>query len=81
VHKQSNEPVAIKVLEMREIDNEVTQYLLACEKEALGAIASPYVLHAHDILQTHQRCFIVTPLCTGGTLKKHIKTRGTTAGT
>lgn len=47
----------------------MTQYLLACEKEALVMIDSQYVLHAYDIIQTEQQCLIVTPVCDGGTLK------------
>lgn len=63
-------------MEMSKIDNEVTEYLLACEKEALLAIQNPYVLHAYDIIQTEQQCLIITPLCSGGTLKEYIVSKG-----
>lgn len=54
---------------MSKIDNEVTEYLLACEKSALLSITNPYVLNAFEIVQTKEECLIVTPLCDGGTLK------------
>lgn len=72
----NGEQVAIKIMEMSKIDNEVTQYLLACEKEALITISNPYVLHALEIVQTQDECLIITPLCNGGTLKEHIKSKG-----
>jgi serine/threonine protein kinase len=69
--------VAIKTMEMSDIDNEVTRYLLQCEKEALSSIYSPYVISSYDIVQTDKQCLIITPLCNGGTLKQYIKSKGT----
>ena len=77
MNEQSGEKVAIKTIDMQAINNEVTRYLLACEKEALQTIRNPYVLHAADIIQTESQCFIITSLCEGGTLKDHIHKNGT----
>lgn len=60
---------------MKEINNEVTRYLLQCEKEALMGVNSPYVLKSYDIYEEQQYCYIVTPYCEGGSLKDLIVKR------
>lgn len=73
---RSGEKVAVKIIELSTIDNEVTQYLLEMEKKALLAINSPYVLKGHKIWQDHKFCFMVTEYCNGGTLKNYIQKKG-----
>ena len=77
INEQTGDKVAIKTIDMQTINNEVTRYLLACEKEALQVIQNPFVLHAADIIQTENQCFIITNLCEGGTLKDYIHKNGT----
>ena len=36
---------------MRQVNNEVTKYLLEGEKKALTTIHNPYVVKAHDVIQ------------------------------
>jgi hypothetical protein len=57
---------------MDTIDNEVTQYLLDSEKKALINVKSPYVLHAIEIIQDNQFCYLITEYFQGGTLKQKI---------
>lgn len=51
LHQQSEQKVAIKVIDMSQIDNEVTKYLLECEKEALLNINSKNVLKGLDVYE------------------------------
>lgn len=76
VNEVSGERVAIKAIKMSSVDNEVTQYLLRCETDALLNINHPHVIRAYDIIQTAEHCNIVTPLCEGGSLKDEIKRKG-----
>ena len=73
---QSEQTVAVKVIELATIDNEVTHYLLEMEKKALMAIESPYVLKGLKIWQDKKFCFMVSEHCNGGTLKQHIYKKG-----
>ena len=66
---RTNEKVAIKAIDMSQVDNEVVQFLLEMEKQALSIIDCPYVLQAIDIIQDNNHCFIVTEFCEGGTLQ------------
>jgi serine/threonine protein kinase len=68
--------VAVKVIELKTIDNEVTEYLLNMEKIALMSVVNPHVLRGVKVIQNNQFCFLVTELCNGGTLKSLIKVNG-----
>lgn len=68
--------VAVKVIELKTIDNEVTEYLLNMEKTALMNVVNPHVLRGIKVIQNNQFCFLVTELCNGGTLKSQIKLNG-----
>ena len=50
-HIETYEPVAVKAIDMRQVNNEVTKYLLEGEKKALTTIHNPYVVKAHDVIQ------------------------------
>jgi calcium-dependent protein kinase len=62
--------VAIKVVDLSTIDNEVASYLLTMEKNALMIIHNPYILKGLKVAQDNHYCFMVTEFCNGGTLKK-----------
>lgn len=68
--------VAVKVIELKTIDNEVTEYLLSMEKIALMNVINPHVLRGLKVIQNSEFCFLVTELCNGGTLKSLIKING-----
>lgn len=72
----TNKKVAVKVIELSTIDNEVTRYLLQMEKKALMTVVSPYVLKGLKIWQDTKFCFMVTEHCNGGTLKNYIQRNG-----
>lgn len=76
----SSEPVAIKAIEMNQVNNEVTQYLLEGEKRALRTINNPHVVRAVDIVQDKDYCYIMMEQCMGGTLKEYIQRKGTNIG-
>jgi len=68
--------VAVKVIDNKTIDNEVTEYLLNMEKTALMTVNNPYILKGIKVIQDHLNCYLVTELCNGGTLKANIKDNG-----
>lgn len=65
--------MAVKVIDKKTIDNEVTSYLLTMEKTALMMIDSPFVLKGIKVLDDDLSFYLVTELCSGGSLKQHIK--------
>ena len=77
LHTHTQEKVAIKIINMADINNEVTHYLLNCEKEALLTINHPHVLKAFNIYQEKHSCNIITPYCEGGNLKEYILKKST----
>lgn len=48
---KTNQPIAVKAIELKNIDNEVTQYLLKNEIKALKLTNHPNVLKAIDVIQ------------------------------
>jgi serine/threonine protein kinase len=50
-HHKTHEPVAVKAIQMTQINNEVTHYLLEGEKKAMTTIKNPYVVKTHEIIQ------------------------------
>ena len=61
---------------MREINNEVTRYLLSSEKNALSGLSHPNIVKCMDIIQENAHCYIVTEYCSEGTLADLIKKKG-----
>ena len=68
--------MAIKVINLRTIDNEVTKYLLRMEKIAVMSTDSPFVLRGVKTFQNKQSCYIITELCNGGSLKTQLRMSG-----
>jgi serine/threonine protein kinase len=48
---RNNSPIAVKAIDLKNIDNEVTQYLLKNEIKALRITNHPNVLKAIDVIQ------------------------------
>lgn len=70
--------VAVKVIDMSEINNEVTKYLLSSEKNALTGLKHPNIVGCLDVVQEPRQCFIVTEYCQEGTVADLIKQKGKT---
>lgn len=68
--------MAIKIIDLKTVDNEVTQYLLEMEKVAVMKVMNPFVLKGIKVAQNNRYCFIVTELCNGGSLKSMIRSKG-----
>lgn len=65
--------MAIKVIDMKKINNEVHKNLLSSEIEVLKALKnSENILDVYDIYNTKNNTYIITELCDGGDLAKHI---------
>ena len=68
--------MAIKVIDMKKINNEVHRNLLASEMEVLRLLKhSPHILELQQIYSTKNNTYIITELCEGGDLSKHISSR------
>lgn len=72
VDTKTNTPVAVKAIELKNIDNEVTQYLLKNEIKALRTTNHPNVLKAIDVIQEPEYVYIVTDYLPNGTLAEYI---------
>lgn len=68
--------VAVKIIDLKTIDNEVTQYLLDMEKIAIMKVIHPNVLRGLKVTTNSRYCYIITELCNGGSLKSMIKSNG-----
>lgn len=64
------------MIELSKIQNEVENYLLNNEVNALKLLKHPNVLNTVDILMTKNNVYIVTEFCEGGDLLKYIKNNG-----
>lgn len=73
LNMKTSAKVAIKIIDLRTIDNEVARYLLNMEKNAIMSINNPNVLRGFKVTEDSRYCFIITEFCNGGTLKKYIR--------
>lgn len=73
---KNHSSVAIKIIDLKTIDNEVSEYLLNMEKTALMTVNNPYILKGIRVIQDELNCYLITELCNGGTLKDFIKANG-----
>lgn len=68
--------MAIKVIDMKKINNEVHKNLLASEIEVLNSLKnSKNILEVYDIYNTKNNTYIITELCDGGDLSKYISSK------
>lgn len=54
----TDEKYAMKAIDMKNVNNEVTIYLLDCEKYAAQTIKNPYVINCEDVIQNQDFCYI-----------------------
>lgn len=76
VHIMTGQPVAVKVIELKRIDNEIEAMLLRNEVSCLQMLKHDSIVHVWDQLQTRDRLYIISELCDGGNLYDHIKKQG-----
>jgi serine/threonine protein kinase len=68
--------VAIKVIDMKKINNDIHKNLLASEIEVLKLMKDGQnVIELYDIFNTKNNTYIITELCDGGDLSKLIAAR------
>lgn len=73
---EAGQPVAIKLIDMKNIKGEVHKTLLGNEMEILRLLSNlQNVIKLHDILPLKAHTCIVTELCDGGDLARTIKAR------
>lgn len=73
---RNNQPIAVKAIDLKNIDNEVTQYLLKNEIKALTLTNHPNVLKAIDVIQEPEFIYIITDYLPKGTLAEYIEKLG-----
>lgn len=67
--ERTGEAVAIKVIDMKMVTNEVQSFLLKNEISVLKKIDNLNILKMYDVFQTSNNTYIVTELCNQGDLK------------
>ena len=72
-HIKTGQSVAVKVIELKRIDNELEATLLRNEVSCLQMLKHENIVEVKDQLQTRDRLYIVSELCEGGNLYDHIK--------
>lgn len=75
-HNETYSPVAVKVIDLATIKDDATRSLLENEKLALQTVKNANVVKLEDIVEQDGKCFIVTELCEGETLREFILKRG-----
>jgi serine/threonine-protein kinase ULK/ATG1 len=70
----TNQPVAIKVINMSMLKSDVHQALLTSEIECLKSLNScPNIIQLYEVYTTKNNTYIITELCEDGDLSKLIK--------
>ena len=75
-HITSEEVVAIKVIDLKSLRDDVIKSLLRIELECIKKINHPNLLKYIDSFETVNNCYIITELCDGGDLEKNLKKKG-----
>lgn len=73
VNEDTQETVAIKVIDRRSIADEYMYETLLSEIEILKNLDHPNILKLHDVLNTVNNIYIITEYCNGGTLDELLK--------
>ena len=74
-----DEPIAVKVIDLKMLKCEINRTLLASEIEILKSLRNvPNILSLHEVYTTKNNTYIITELCDGD-LSKKIKKRLTEA--
>lgn len=72
---KTKEKVAIKVIDIRQIQGRPEKKMLEGEIEALKKLNHPCILKCHDIFSTANNCYIITEFCNEGDLENLLKKR------
>ncbi|CAD8133892.1 unnamed protein product [Paramecium pentaurelia] len=72
----SQEPVAVKVIDMKMIKQSIHSQLLKNEINALRSFNSKHIMKLHDVFQTQNNTYIITEYCDSGDLNNYIRKRG-----
>lgn len=72
----TKDDIAVKVVELTKIKNEVQRHLLNNEMRALRKLDHPHIIRCLDILMTKNNIYIVTEFCRGGDMIGLIKQHG-----
>lgn len=75
IRNKDKKPVAVKTIDLKDIDSSIKKHLLNCEVEALSKIKHPYICETYSILQDKSSFFVVMEECSKGTLKEYIKSK------
>ena len=69
----SSQAVAVKVIDLKMLKNEINRILLQSEIKVLKELRSqPHILALHDVFTTKNNTYIITELCSSD-LSKHVK--------
>jgi len=68
----SDEPVAVKVIDLNSMRTSALRDLLQSEIEILKIVRHPNCLQCLDIFSSNSNCYIVTELCNEGDLESQV---------
>jgi serine/threonine-protein kinase ULK2 len=77
----SNELVAIKVVEFKSLKDEFAMNLLKSEIKILKELKHPNILRCYDVITTSNNIYIITEYCEGGDLGTILEQRRFFPGT
>ena len=68
-------PVAVKTINLSEINTAVKKHLLDCEVSALKTVRHKHVCQVFDVLKDQEYYFVPMEFCPNGTLRHYIKSQ------
>jgi serine/threonine-protein kinase ULK/ATG1 len=75
IHEETQETVAIKVIDLKSLKDRVGVTMLQSEIEVLKDLSHPNILKLHNVYSTVNNCYIVTEYCGKGDLASLLKQR------
>lgn len=76
-NEKTGELVAIKVIDMKMVTNEVEKSLLSQEINALKSMSSPNILKLYNYYHTQNNTYLITEYCHQGDLASILQKSGT----
>lgn len=77
IKNDTQETIAIKIIQLKQINTQRKCLLLDCEIEGLRTVDHPNVVHIYSITQDANHIYIAMEYYPNGTLRDYIKKRST----
>ena len=74
--EDTEEPVAIKVVQLDRIQSPTLLKLLHSEVDILKSMKHPNILRCYDVYFSATNCYIITEFCAGGDIRSILASKG-----